>query len=194
MKRTNPAVIIISNYSLERCYHKALEKDPTALDSLKTRVTEISLHQPLDIDGLLEALATASVATTATLTTSSVVVEPSAPTSALQEALDLSSSTIDLTPPNSPPMESVTSTLPILHRSTPTSPLSQPLTSNDYTINEDDLIPCQEVTTTREETPYEKFQRERREKIRKQQREEERISAIDRIAIKGKNILYTGYN
>jgi len=202
MKRTNPAVIIISNYSLERCYHKALEKDPTALDSLKTRVTEISLHQPLDIDGLRAALATASVATTATLTTSSVVVEPSAPTSALQEALDLSSSTIEhLVEINqqSPQEESQICTPPWMiaqHRqpSTPNSPIHYPPSTPDprYSIDEDELIYQPEEVPEKSDyqKAYERFQKERREKIRKKNQE----SSIDRVSRKGDKILFTGYN
>ena len=105
IKRTNPAVIIISNFTLERCYHKALEKDPSALDSLLTRVEQIHLTHPLDIEGLKEALAQASPATTVTPTTSMVAEDSNVTISPREEELGASSSTIDLSPPNSPLME-----------------------------------------------------------------------------------------
>ena len=56
LKRENPAVILISNFTLEECYHKALAKHPRCLDALKERLFEIHLTNPLDIQGLLAAL------------------------------------------------------------------------------------------------------------------------------------------
>lgn len=183
-------MIIISNFTLERCYHKALEKDPTALDSLLTRVEQIHLTHPLDIEGFKEALAQASPATTVTPTTSVVAEDSSVTISPREEELEASNSTIDLSPLNSPLMESPTSTPPLQRHSVQ----SLTTTTKEYEINEDELIPCKEVQVQREETSYEKFMRERREKVRKQQQEEDKISAIDKIAFKGKSILFTGYN
>ena len=187
IKRTNPAVIIISNYTLERCYHKALAKDPTALDSLLTRLEQIHLTAPLDIEGLREVLAPASAATTVIPTTLAPVEDSNVTTLTRVEELAASNSTIDLSPPNSPHTESVSSTPPLVHHSVQQS-------MNRYQINEEELIPCQQEEVEREETTYERFMRERREKLRKQQQEEDKLSAIDRIAVKGKTILYTGYN
>lgn len=201
-------MIIISNYSLERCYHKALEKDPSAIDSLKTRVTEVYLTAPLDIEGFKEALVQASLVTTVTPTTLVDARDSNVPTSAKEKELDQSNSTTEIlesttesvisTPPTSP--------LPTGHLlmnqsrelmtlgPQETASVTRPTASvnDDYLIDIDDE-PINIADGKREETPYERFQRERREKMRKQQ-EEERMSAIDRIAIKGKRILYTGYN
>ena len=89
-------MIIISNFTLERCYHKALEKDPSALDSLLTRVEQIHLTHPLDIEGFKEALAQASPATTVTPTTSVVAEDSSVTISPREEELEASSSTTDI--------------------------------------------------------------------------------------------------
>ena len=186
---TNPSVVILSNWSPERVYSKAILKDPTALDSLLVRLQVVELTEPLDIDGFREALAQASPATTVTPTTSVVAEDSSVTISPREEELEASNSTIDLSPLNSPLMESPTSTPPLQRHSV------QSLTmTKEYEINEDELIPCKEVQVQREETSYEKFMRERREKVRKQQQEEDKISAIDKIAFKGKSILFTGYN
>lgn len=190
LKTGNPAVIIISNWSLERVYHKALDKDPTALDSLLTRLEIVEVTDILDIEGFKEALAPASAATTVTPTTSPTAEDLSVTMSPREEELVASNSTIDLLPPNSPLMESSTSTPPLARHSAQPSTT----TSQRYQILEEDLIPCAEQEVTREETVYEKFTRERREKRRKQQQEEDKLSAIDKIAIKGKTILFTGYN
>lgn len=203
MKLTNPPVIILSNYSPEKVYAKALMKDQFALDSLLVRLQVVELTEPLDIDGFREALAQASPATTATPTTSEVAKDLNVPTSPRLGELAASNSTIEIvdsttelqisTPPQSP--RSTTSST----QSPPSTPLSQLLPvmgtpPPGYQINEDEFIDC-EVSVAdgkREETSYERFQRERREKIRKQHTERE--SAIDRIARKGQQILFTGYN
>lgn len=187
IKSTNPAVIIASNWSPERVYHKALEKDPSALDSLLTRVEIVEITEPLDIDGFKEAIAQASAATTVTPTTSVLVEDLSVTTSPRVEELAASSSTIDQSPSNSPRTESPISTPPVRHLSPPPSTSK----SKEYEINEEELIPCQEEEVQREETAYEKFMRERREKIQRKQRKEDAFSRLER---KGKNILFTGYN
>ena len=180
MKLTNPPVIILSNYSPEKVYAKALMKDQFALDSLLVRLQVVELTEPLDIDGFREALAQASPATTATPTTSEVVEASNVPTSprALELAADNSTTEIvDLTtesPISTPPQtptESMTS-------STQTPPTTPP----QYQINEDELIEgtISVADGKREETPYERFMRERREKIRKQQRQEDAFSRLER--------------
>ena len=150
-KTTNPAVVILSNYSPERVYNKALMKDPTALDSLLARLTvvEIPEGEVLDIDGFREAIARASLATAATPTTSEVAEGSSVTISPREEELEASNSTIDLSPLNSPLMESPTSTPPLQRHSV------QSLTmTKEYEINEDELIPCKEVQVQREETSF----------------------------------------
>ena len=208
-KTTNPAVVILSNYSPERVYNKALMKDPTALDSLLARLTvvEIPEGEVLDIDGFREAIARASLATTATPTTSEVAEGLNVTTSSSPRELAVDNSTTEIvdlttesqicTPPTSPrsqtsstqsPTPPVDQLLPVLG-TPPPSPVV-----NNYQIIEDELIdaPISIADGKRPETNYERFQRERREKIRKQHTERE--SAIDRIARKGNNILFTGYN
>ena len=97
MKMTNPPVIFLSNWSPERVYAKALLKDPTALDSLLTRITvvEIKEGEPLDIDGFKEAIARASLATTATPTTSEVAEGLNVTTFSREEELVLGNSTTE---------------------------------------------------------------------------------------------------
>jgi len=202
---TNPPVVILSNWSPERVYHKAIEKDPTALDSILTRllVVEIKEGEPLDIDGFREAIARASLATTATPTTSEVAEGLNVTTSSSPRELAVDNSTIEIVDPTT---ELQISTPPQSPRSTTSSTQSPPSTPPSqllpvmgtpppgYRINEDEFIDCQVSVADgkREETNYERFQRERREKIRKQHIERE--SAIDRIARKGNTILFTGYN
>ena len=193
-------MVLLSNWSPERVYNKAIAKDSTALDSLLTRlfVVEIKEGEPLDIDGFREAIVRASLATTATPTTLEVVEDLIVNTFTKEKELDLNNSTTETqesttesqistpidsyqcnTPPPSPPPPQ----LPVEGTPPP-----------GYQINEDEFIDCQVSVADgkREETNYERFQRERREKIRKQHIERE--SAIDRIARKGNTILFTGYN
>ena len=207
MKLTNPPVIILSNYSPEKVYAKALMKDQFALDSLLVRLQVVELTEPLDIDGFREALAQASPATTATPTTSEVAEGLNVTTSSSPRELAVDNSTTEIvdlttesqicTPPTSPrsqtsstqsPTPPVDQLLPVLG-TPPPSPVV-----NNYQIIEDELIdaPISIADGKRPETNYERFQRERREKIRKQHTERE--SAIDRIARKGNIILFTGYN
>ena len=166
-KTTNPAVVILSNYSPERVYNKALTKDPTALDSLLARLTvvEIPEGEVLDIDGFREAIARASLATTATPTTSEVAKDLNVPTSSRLGELAADNSTIEIvdsttelqisTPPQSP--RSTTSST----QSPPSTPPSQLLPvmgtpPPGYQINEDDFIDCQVSVADgkREETSH----------------------------------------
>lgn len=64
-KKSNPPVIMISNYSLETVYRKALLENPEALDPLLTRLEVIQIPSGvvLDTEGFEESLATATAAT-----------------------------------------------------------------------------------------------------------------------------------
>lgn len=64
-KRSNPPVIMISNYSLETVYRKALLENPEALDPLLTRLEVIAIPSGvvLDTEGFEDALAIATAAT-----------------------------------------------------------------------------------------------------------------------------------
>lgn len=48
-KKKHLPVLIVSNYSLEQCYHKLVENHPNALEPLKRRFVEIELNEPLNI-------------------------------------------------------------------------------------------------------------------------------------------------
>ena len=96
MKMTNPPVVILSNWSPERVYSKAILKDLTALDSLLVRLQVVELTEPLDIDGFREALAQALPATTATPTTSEVAKDLNVPTSPRLRELAADNSTIEI--------------------------------------------------------------------------------------------------
>jgi len=50
LKTQNIPTIILSNYSLEECYHKA---DISKLITLENRLTIIKLTQPIDIDNFI---------------------------------------------------------------------------------------------------------------------------------------------
>jgi len=149
------------------------------LDSLLTRLTVITLTEPLDIDGFLEALASASLATTATPTTSEVVQDLTAPMSPRAEVPLASNSTIEL------PMEPSPSTQE-------ESPICTP---PSYQINEDELVyqPEEVPPKTDFQQKYEQFQKERRAQLRGKQRQED--AAFHRLE-RGKHnkTLYTGYN
>ena len=158
---------------------------------------EIKEGEPLDIDGFREAIPRASLATTATPTTSEVAEGLNVTTFSREEELVLGNSTTETqdlttespisTPPTTPSTQE-TQLSPQPSQLLPVEGTPPP----GYQINEEELIPCVEQEVTREETNYERFQRERREKIRKQHIERE--SAIDKIARKGNKILFTGYN
>ena len=208
MKMTNPPVVILSNWSVERVYHKAIEKDPTAVDSLLTRllIVKVEENDPLDIDGFNEALARASAATTVIPTTLEVAQASAVTTSSKDKELDLNNSTTEATQELSPSfMESPICTPPWMiaqHPSTP--PPAQEMDLNlpilgtpsvEHQINEEELIYAPELVPEKSDNAitYEKFISERRKKIREKQREED--SSFKRLE-RGKNntILFTGYN
>lgn len=65
-KKTNPPVIILSNYDPKRVHQKALEKNDEVLDPFLERVTviEVPVGTVIDTEGFLAALASATYATT----------------------------------------------------------------------------------------------------------------------------------
>lgn len=69
LKKTNPSCIMISNYSLEEVFKKAIASNRQALAPLLPRLLIVEVTQPLDIQGFKEALATATYATTPPLVT-----------------------------------------------------------------------------------------------------------------------------
>ena len=178
MKMTNPPVIFLSNWSPERVYAKALLKDSTALDSLLTRITvvEIKEGEPLDIDGFNAALVQALLATTVTPTTLEDAKDSNVRTFTREEELVLGNSiteTQDLTtesPIYTPPATPTTQETQLSPQPSQLLPV-QGTPPPGYEINEDEFIDCQVSVADgkRPETNYERFQRERREKIRKQQ-------------------------
>lgn len=64
VKETNPPVVMISNRTLEENWANALLKNHQALAPLYVRLTVVEVTQPLDIQGFLEAIASATYATT----------------------------------------------------------------------------------------------------------------------------------
>lgn len=179
-----------------------------------TRLTVVQVEEPLDINGFREAIAQACAATTATPTTSVTVEDSTVRTSTKEKELDLDNSTIeqqqennDLTQEESmictPPWKNVmtvdqemdANAEAATEHATALAMLPLPGTPQHHPLNpsidEDDLILS---TDTPEKTSfqkaYERFQKERRDKMRKEREE----SSIDRLERKGKNTLYTGYN
>ena len=65
MKYQNPAVILLSNFSLEQVYKKSLSQYPSCLEPIYKRFTVIEALEPIDNQGLIEALVQALLATTA---------------------------------------------------------------------------------------------------------------------------------
>jgi len=63
LKRSNPPVIILSNYTLEENYKAAQLKRQENLKPTQVRLEFIEVTQPLDLKGFQEALATATLAT-----------------------------------------------------------------------------------------------------------------------------------
>jgi len=199
-------VILLSNYEVARVYHKALEKDHTAIDSLLTRleVIEIMEGQPLDIDGFREALARASLATTVIPIISVDAEDTPVPTSPKDKEPEASSSTT-VTPESI--TESVISTsTPPLNKSSDSVEMeaatwldrllqepTKSMTSSRYEIDEDELIDAQPqpVEKSDHQKIYERFQQERREKLRDKHRKED---AFERLERSKKGRLFTGYN
>ena len=62
---TNPALILLSNYSLEEVYKKSLSQYPSCLQPIYKRFLVVEATEPIDNLGLIEALVQALLATTA---------------------------------------------------------------------------------------------------------------------------------
>lgn len=201
MKKSNPPTVILANWDLPKVYHKALEKDHSAIDSLMTRVqvVEIMEGHPLDIDGFREALALASAATIVTPITSQAAVDLTVTTSQSlgESVVDLCTSETHLespicTPPSSPNVHSVA------YRAQQDAIIQSvddlvPATPNPHqmTLTDDDLLDVPVADGTRQLSAYERFQNQLREKRRPNDRE----SSIDRMAKKTKSgTMFTGYN
>jgi len=183
-------VILLSNYDLAKVYHKALDKDMTAIDSLLTRVEVIQIleGEPLDIDGFREALAQASLATTVIPTTSEVVKPSNAPTSPSPAEQEVNNSTIET--PGSTMESAIFISTPPPTKSSDSTTTSR---SSRYEIDEEDFIYAPEpaVEKSDHQKIYEKFQQERREQLRKKQRKED---AFERLEKSRRGSLFTGYN
>lgn len=184
MKLTNPAVVILSNYSLEFIYHRALAAHPEALDPIYKRFLVVEATEPIDNQGLIEALVSALLATTA---------PPSAET--IQELRSLISN----------PSPTMSSSAPII---VPCNAPSQAIATSNESVSsvnaeqssadaDGTLAPVSsnsQVMSNQPETRTafaERFMQERREKLRKEQ---DKVSSIDKITFKGNKRLFSGYN
>ena len=196
LKMTNPALILLSNYSLEEVYKKSLLQYPNSLQPIYKRFLVVEATEPIDNQGLIEALVQALLATTA---------PPSAET--IQELRSLisdplgvpSSSAQSIVPCNAPSLDIATSTESASsateeHLSAIADGTPEPESSNAPSGALLALMTAQPETQTVSAKPskHDKFMEMRRKKIREQH--EERVSSIDRIAMKGNKRLFSGYD
>lgn len=193
LKRCNPALIILSNYSLEQVYKKALSVYPTCLDPIYKRFEVVEAVSPIDNQGLVEALVAALLATTP---------PPSA------EILEKLRGLVSL-PCFSNSLSASITALPDA-----VSPVGAVLTNSASSVEEMPFIadasgtPEQAslnpfplmmqaaetptVSAKEKQSKHDRFMELRRKKIREQS--EDKISSIDKIAMKGNKRLFSGYN
>jgi len=210
MKRTNPALIILSNYSLEQVYRKALLSYPTCLDPIYKRFEVIEATSPIDNQGLLEALALALSATTPPA--SAVILEKlrNLLTPSISNLLNSATSTViqSVTSPvgvrferSASPVEQEASN--VIVDGTEMSSLLGRSFINDIPINptlvqeptgvlqsmmQSPILGMQTISA--KPSKHERFMQMRREKIREQQTE--KVSSLDLIRRKGNILLYDG--
>lgn len=181
MKRANPALIILSNSSLEQVYRKALAANPSVLDPMYKRFMIVEATEPIDNQGFIEALVAALSATTAP--------EILAKLRAL------------ICPVTATTPSSVSSTVTPYAESLATAASSSSAsTASSQEANADadglmeSLATQQETLTVSAEEPrqnehlYERWRQERRAKIR----EQNKVSSMDLITFKGRKRLYNG--
>lgn len=180
-KKTNPPVIILSNYDPKRAHAKALEKNDEVLDPFLERITviEVPVGTVIDTVGFLEALASATYATTLPPVTVSDAEMTNVLSTLLtlgdnqlltsqEELLDLS-----ISPPSSPeehlPRRSKRSRekepeSPLLiDTNSPLSENSSSTTASPVSVSSLDLLTSSSVlSVTESETSYSKFKKYRR--------------------------------
>lgn len=195
LKMTNPALVILSNYSLEEVYKKSLSQYPNCLQPIYKRFLVVEALEPIDNQGLIEALVQALLATTAPPTVEII-----------QELRSLISS----------PLGVQSSSAPIIVQPNALSQDGAQLTTSASSVTEEllsaiadgtpepessNLAPSGALlalmtqpqgmqTASAKPSKHDKFMEMRRKKIREQQ--EERVSSIDRIKMKGNKRLYDG--
>lgn len=196
LKMTNPAIVILSNYSLEQVYKKSLSQYPNCLAPIYKRFLVVEATEPIDNQLLIEALVQALLATTA---------PPSA--EIIQELRSLissplgvqSSSAQSIVPCNAPSLDIATSQESVSsvteeHLSAIADGTPEPESSSQPTGALLALMTQQPEMQTVSAKPskHERFMEMRRKKIREQQTD--KVSSIDRIAMKGNKRLFDGYN
>ena len=196
LKMTNPALILLSNYSLEEVYKKSLLQYPNSLQPIYKRFLVVEATEPIDNQGLIEALVQALLATTA---------PPSAETiqelrSLISSPLGVQSSSAPLIVPcNAPSLDIAASTESVSsateeHLNALADGTPEPESSNSSAPTGAllALMTAQPETQTVSAKPskHDRFMEMRRKKIREQQ--VERVSSIDRIKMKGNKRLYDG--
>ena len=185
LKMTNPALIILSNYSLEQVYKKNLSQYPSCLAPIYKRFLIVEAVEQIDNLGLIEALVQALLATTA---------PPSA--EIIQELRSLISSPLgvqstgvqSIVPYNVPSPDGATSTTSA--SSVTEEPQSAAVDGTprqeSWSLPQAPLRP----TASAKQSKHDKFMEMRRQKVREQS--EQRISSIDRITMKGNKRLFNG--
>ena len=196
MKYENPAVVLLSNFSLEQVYKKSLSQYPNCLDPIYKRFKVIEATEPIDNQGLIEALVSALLATTAP-PSAETIQELRSLISAHSEVRSFSAlNTVQCSVPSQDGATSTTSAssateeqLSVIADGTP-----EPESSNAPSGALLALMTAQPEMQTASAKPskHDKFMEMRRKKIREQS--EERMSSIDRIAMKGNKRLFSGYD
>lgn len=180
LKLTNPALILLSNFSLEQVFKKAVSQYPTCLQPIYKRFVVIELTEPLDNEGLVEALVQALLATTAP-PTAEVIQELR---SLISNPLASQSASVPSIVPFSAPSQVIVPS----EESASSATKEQASAPVDGTpILESSSQACAEPPRLNVHV-MERWRQERREKIR----EQNKVSSIDLIRVKGKTILYDG--
>lgn len=176
MKFTNPAIILLSNYSLEQVYKKALAQYPQCLAPIYKRFLVVEATEPIDNLGLIEALVQALLATTAPPSAEIIQELRSLISNPLGVQLDGALSTAQCSVPS---QDGATSDIDV---STATEePVSAPVDGTPAPVTWSLPQPPVRPIASAKSSKHEKFMEMRRKKIREQN--EERVSSIDRISI-----------
>ena len=192
---TNPALVILSNYSLEEVYKKSLSQYPNCLQPIYKRFLVVEALEPIDNQGLIEALVQALLATTAP-PTAEIIQELR---SLISSPLGVQSSSAPITvQPNALSQDGAQLTT---SASSVTEELLSAIADGTPEPESSNLAPSGALlalmtqpqgmpTASAKQSKHDKFMEMRRQKVREQS--EQRISSIDRIKMKGNKRLYDG--
>lgn len=191
LKMSNPALIILSNYSLEQVYKKSLSLYPSCLDPIYKRFQVVEATEPIDNLGLIEALVQALLATTAPPSAALIQELRSLISNPLGSQLSSAQTIVQCNAPSqdTAPLEENVSSAIVQDLSADASGIPRQESSNSQVMSNPPETQTVSVEERRlNEHVMERWRQERRAKIIS----ENKVSSIDRIRYKGKTILFDG--